>query len=452
MELKFKELDEKIKIKIEAIGKSYERSVELINERFSIEFQANGLTEYRQQMKYVIDAKKNDQINELNKLCHSMRDVKLTRRIRYELEKKINSKNDLIYFRITKKIDLFDVVAKTKIRLERNFDLFKLNKYSPLMIDRLHNSIFINSILCNNRNINGLFEILKKHRDDYKNYAHHSINIKGREIKCVVNESLDFHKLSLDDKYLIVINLESGNSDFFYKNPYKMYVVNRQGIELYQKVCAKEYANGILKVSSNYIVRIVQSLNNENKLEVYNSKLEMIDSKNILKNFNNGFFINNNEIAIKDNSIIVYKIENQKISLIYDSNKAFNDCLNGDNRLFYFDSRNFYLFNKRNSDKPNLISIVSRNESQTLVNFQIKPDLNSQAILFDKVYSQIISFNLPSKSYPKTIIGVFDLNGKLLFEFRPEMYINDLDFDETGSLIFNKKIILSDRNIDFKEF
>ena len=104
MELKFKELDEKIKIKIEAIGKSYERSVELINERFSIEFQANRLTEYRQQMKYVIDAKKNDQINELNKLCHSMRDVKLTRRIRNELEKKINSKNDLIYFRITKKL------------------------------------------------------------------------------------------------------------------------------------------------------------------------------------------------------------------------------------------------------------------------------------------------------------------------------------------------------------
>jgi hypothetical protein len=114
-------------------------------------------------MKYVIDTKKKDQINELNKLSHNTRDVKLTRRIRYELEKKINSRNDLIYFRIAKENDLFEVVAQTKIRLERNFDLFKLNKYSPLIIDRLHNSIFINSVLCNNRNINGLFEILKKH-------------------------------------------------------------------------------------------------------------------------------------------------------------------------------------------------------------------------------------------------------------------------------------------------
>lgn len=415
MELDFRKLDEKINFKIEYIHKTYEESVKLIKERLRKEAHASYFNEYREKLLDELNKKRNAQIDQINELMASKRDSSADKIENDVILKSIlaNYKQEFFYFKTNSKIN-YDIFTLNKFKQKRLFDLNKLNKYLFLVNDHIQNSIKIKGIISN----------------------------------WAINELVDIFKLPLD-RILIVVY-----SNFYYyinprfdsyKSPYKMYIINKDGVKIFEKICEKEKINGIIKVSSTLIVRLIE----ENILEVYNLNLELVHKVNIKKFTNDLFLINKNEIAIKSsNDIIIYKINNMKVSKVYESD-TYDKCVsskNCENKLIHFDEESFYLVNTNKRNGNNTIYVINRVTSEKMLSFTITTNDEVETIRLDMFYSQVIVIDSDG------LIAVYDLKkGNVLFNFASEINFNDLDFNELNTIFFNRKVILFNEKIDYIE-
>ena len=388
-EFKFEKLAQKLNAKAEQINHQYETDTAAIQNKFEtskVDALINDINEYREQLLNSIYEKRSQQLLEANQIFKNYSSLK-------PIKEKLN-KDSLCLLNPSS----INESLLYKYKLTKPFDLKKLLKYIQL--------IQVKKTLD-----------LKSKQIELKLSKNHSIayNYHEEEKKLLMLRPNRFFLLANVDSLTQMLVIDS-----------RCNILHKKKLEMGNK--SDEFKT--FMVTYSYIIRRF-----ENKIEIYNFKLNLINSINDGSiNLINEFCVHHNEIAFyneqkRDRLFCIFDLDYKKKSLVrlkYEDYSKYSNCVHFNKERIYFIE--YYVeFNGMQ------VSIYDKTTSECLVSIpvyshsirSVKFDLNSNIYVLNNDFDENVQvFNEYGEGLFKYAIGdhtslfrvmMFSLNDTIVF-------------------------------------
>lgn len=235
----------------------------------------------------------------------------------------------------------------------------------------------------------------------------------------------------------------------------KMLILDTSGSALFSRQLSKNYINEEFKICCSYILRIYHEFKGRYcmlNIEIYDFKLNLINTIELDESYGDDVVINRNEFAFENSEtkkVLAFNTQTLKSSVLNLQDQNENEpfyIYSRDSRLVHINESKLYFIKY-----GTMIYIMDRYLGSRLT-------LNIQTNVKDRFNLSLIKFDNESRlylvNYDESLIRVYQSDGAYLYNIQFNFVSKWFYFTQFDTVVFNMKFINQNDNatIEFDEF